>query len=411
MPAHPLRRAERGFRAAAPGSLLAALAAFALIAAPAALHAQDAFPSRWEPQTVNGVPRISLETLRSFYKFPPEQHTPRSGTTDISNGSLRISFGPGERDIAIQGYRLQLAHPLLTGSDGKLLISQLDLTKLIDPILRPCYIRNREPVQRVVIDPGHGGIDPGAAEAEYREADLALSLALELESILKQKGYEVILTRRGNAYVSDRRRADIACGAADSVFISLHLNSGRSDMRGVQSYIAAPAAPGSGHMPGNRHDAANTALAFALHSAVIAATGAQDGSIRHARYSLLNSITHPAVIIEAGYATNPDDIAQLSQAAYRRRFAQAIADGLDAYAAAMKPDATLKVARETSAGPPSTYQEEAPELGDSADASSPSGSKAAEGGGKAKDDSSKSRAKSTSSEKRRSSSSRRRRRN
>lgn len=410
MPAHPLRRAKCGLRAAAPGALLIALAAFALTAAPAALHAQDAVPSRWDPQTVNGVPRISLETLRSFYKFPPERHNPRTGTTDISNGSLRISFGPGERDIAIQGYRLQLVHPLLTSDDGKLLISQLDLTKLIDPVLRPCYIRNREPVQRVVIDPGHGGLDPGVANANYRESDLTLSLALELESILKQKGYEVILTRRHNVYVSDRRRADIACAAADSVFISLHLNSGRSDMHGVQSYIAAPAAPGSGHMPGNRHDAANTALAFALHSAVIAATGAQDGGIRHARYSLLNSITHPALIIEAGYATNPDDIAQLSQADYRHRFAQALADGLDTYAAAMKPDATLKIAHDTSAGPPSTYQEEAPELSDTAAAPS-SGTKATDGGSQAKDDSSRSRTPSAEPENRRSSNSRRRRRN
>lgn len=411
MPAHPLRRVERGFCAAVPTALLMALAAFTLTAAPAPLHAQDA-SSRWEPQTINGIPRVTLETLRSFYKFPPEQHNRSTGTTDISNGRLRISFGPGRRDIAIQGYRLQLVHPLLTDSSGKLLISQLDLTKLIDPILRPCYIRNREPVQRVVIDPGHGGIDPGAADTEYREADLTLALALEVENLLKQKGYEVILTRRHNAYVSDRRRADIACAAADSVFISLHLNSGRSDMHGVQSYIATPAPPSSGQMPGNRHDAANTALAFALHSAVIAATGAQDGSIRHARYSLLNSITHPAVIIEAGYATNPDDIAQLSQAAYRHLFAQAVVDGLDTYAAAMKPDATLKMPHETSAGPPSTYQEEAPELSDSAETPDSADGKATNGAGsKTKDAASRNRTRSTQSDKQRSNSSDRRRRN
>lgn len=331
----------------------------------------------WAPEDIDGVSCVSLEALRSFYKFTPVQQSgDPAGVQRIGNGSFSISFGPDARDISIQGYRLRLSEPVRRNAAGELMIAKLDLVKLIDPVLRPCYIAGREPVKSVIIDPGHGGLDTGRAGKDIRESDLTLALALELEKLLKQRGYHVELTRRQNIFVSEPQRARStgksggADGASGSIFISLHLNNARSDLSGIRSYATAPAGTSGSSVPGNVHDAANIALAFSLHAALVAGTGAADGGVSRAHYSLLNSVHCPAALIELGNAGNPAECELLNRADYRSRLALALADGIDAYAAAMRPDATLKAGERPGYAPPTTYREAAPAGSESAASSS-----------------------------------------
>lgn len=330
----------------------------------------------WAPEDIDGVSCVSLEALRSFYKFTAVQQSgDPAGVQRIGNGSFSISFGPGARDISIQGYRLRLSEPVRRNAAGELMIAKLDLVKLIDPVLRPCYIAGREPVKSVIIDPGHGGLDTGRAGKDIRESDLTLALALELEKLLKQRGYRVELTRRQNIFVSEPQRARStgkggADGESGSIFISLHLDNARSDVSGIRSYATAPAGTSGSSVPGNAHDAANIALAFSLHAALVAGTGAADGGVSRAHYSLLNSVHCPAALIELGNAGNPAECELLNSADYRSRLALALADGIDAYAAAMRPDATLKAGERPGYAPPTTYREAAPAASASASASS-----------------------------------------
>ncbi len=308
---------------------------------------------------------LKLEDLRSFYKFTTDTLDRKSGIRRISNGTTTLTFGPEPRELSIHGVRCRLSHPAQTNARGECLISRADVVKLIDPVLRPTYIARRREVKTIVIDPGHGGHDVGLQTPQVREADCTLSLARQLATMLRQRGYEVLLTREDNQYLSDQRRIDCANGAANAIFLSLHLNSGRSDFHGIETYTVTPFAPSAstpaegappaettssmGSMPGNEQDCANIALAFALQSSLIATTGAQDGGCRRTRYSLLSSVRCPAAIVELGYATHEEEGAALNTEDYRSTLALALANGVDAFARAIKPGATPPV---TVAPPP-----------------------------------------------------------
>ncbi len=357
-------------------ALVRALLAAALLC-PAA-HAANG----WEPCSLakGDTPYVQLETLRSIYKFSPDTIDRKSGTRSISNGTTTLTFGVDPRELSIQGVRCRLSHPAQTSARGELLLSRADVVTLIDPVLRPAYIPQRREVKTVVIDPGHGGHDVGQQTAHVREADSVLSLAHQLAAQLRQRGYEVILTREDNRYLSDPQRIDCANAAADAIFLSLHLNNGRSDYHGIETYTVAPFIPtpppaepaaenggeGSGNtpappsatassagtpglMPGNEQDAANIALAFALQASLVRSTGAQDGGCRRTRYSLLSSVRCPAAIVELGYATHAEEGAALSTEEYRSTLATALANGVDTFARAIKPGTRTPV---TAAPPP-----------------------------------------------------------
>lgn len=329
------------------------------LAAP--LGAQTAFA--WKITQQDGVPYIPLEDVRSFYKFSPlKKERGSDAIQTIGNSATCLEFGPGERDLRIQGYRLQLSRPIRYSSTGDLLISQEDIAKLLDPILRPVYIPNRQEVKTIVIDPGHGGHDIGVRNAHIREADFTQLMARALAEELRQRGYTVILTQDSNSFRSNQQRAEITRRQENAIFISLHLNTGRSDVKGVQTYTTAPAAFGESPVPGNEFDAANIALAFALQASLISHTSATDAGIKRSHFSLLNSLNCPAALVELGYATNEDDCAALNSETHRQALCTALANGIDTFAATMKPDAVMTQPPASSFTPPATYEEEAPAI-------------------------------------------------
>lgn len=298
----------------------------------------------WNATAVGDVGYLPLEDLRSFYKLmslPPQ----REGTIAIGNGAVSLVFGPDARELSINGCRFLLSHPARRDAVQGLLVSKTDMVKLIDPVLRPTYIANRRMVKTVILDPAHGGHDTGTVTAYAREADIALLVALKLRSELTSRGYHVVLTHEDNRYLSDQQRVDCANRELNPIFISLHLNSGRSDIRGAETYTVAPCeADEKQPLPGNENDAANAALAAALQASVVKRTGAADGACRRVHYSLLSSLRCPAVMAELGYATNREEGEQLMTEAYQNSLAQALADGVDAFAAVMNPESTLKAA-------------------------------------------------------------------
>ncbi len=355
----PISPHNNVLRALRLGTLtLATLCSTALLPLPAAAD-------NWSDNAAPGAPvdYVKLEDLRSFYKFTTDTQDRRSGTRSVSNGRTTLTFGPEARDLSIHGVRCRLSHPTRLNERGEFVISKTDVVKLIDPVLRPTYISQLRELKTIAIDPGHGGHDVGQQTPQVREADCTLSLARQLSTQLKQRGYEVILTREDNRYLSDQQRIDRANAAESALFISLHLNHGRSDFHGIETYTVAPFIPTAqagdtptpaaddhhGAMPGNEQDGANIALAFALQSALTTGTGAKDGGCRRTRYSLLSSVRCPAAIVELGYATHAEEGAALSTEEYRSTLALALANGIDAFAKAIKPGATPPV---TIAPPP-----------------------------------------------------------
>ena len=290
---------------------------------------------------VGGAPYHSAEELRSFYKLSTGAKSTRKGAYAIGNADVSLELGPGAREMRIGGVQVALARPLQRDTKGGWLISREDWVSSIDPILRPTYIQGRESVQTVVIDAGHGGHDEGERTTQLHEAEVTLQVAQRLKAELEKRGYKTLLTRTGGNFLSDQQRVEAANAAGEhAIFLSLHVNSGRSDFRGAAVYSLAP---GEDERPGRARQAAHAALAYAVQSALITRAGAVDAGCRRAHYSLLSSITCPAVWVELGYATHAQEGAALASPAYQETLAQALAQGVEAYAHVANPETGIPV--------------------------------------------------------------------
>ncbi|AFY70366.1 cell wall hydrolase/autolysin [Thalassoporum mexicanum PCC 7367] len=173
----------------------------------------------------------------------------------------------------------------------------------------------------IVIDPGHGGRDPGAVGNGINEKIIMLPLSQRLGQVLQQMGYSVVYTRTSDIELDLEPRVQLAERVRGDVFVSLHANSVASrsaTVTGIETYYA----PGSTR--GRR-------LAALVHSQVIAATGAVDRRVRSARFYVLRRTSMPAILVETGFVTNPGDAARLRDPNYQQRIAEAIARGVDQF--------------------------------------------------------------------------------
>ncbi len=173
----------------------------------------------------------------------------------------------------------------------------------------------------VVIDPGHGGRDVGAIANGVQEKDLVLPISLRLGRALQSMGYVVQYTRTTDVEIDLEPRVQFANRLQADVFISIHANSLASrnpSVSGIETYHAPGATLGF-------------ALATMVHQQVIAATGARDRGVRSARFYVVRHTTMPAILLETGFVTNPQEAANLSDPTYQERLAQGIAQGIDQF--------------------------------------------------------------------------------
>ncbi len=336
----PCARAENATDAATQ-----AAEATAETAAPSSPTAEAPTVGTWHVRMVDGIEYVPLEDLRSFYKLMPLQPKGRkvAGQRLVGNGEIELRFGPAPREVLIQERLCILSHPVQEDASGDLLVSKLDVVQLIEPVMRPTYISNRRAVRTVVLDPGHGGHDTGTVTPYAREADVTLVVATKLGAELRKRGYEVCFTQEQNKYQSPQARVDKANAAPAAIFVSLHLNSGRSDVKGAQTYTLAPAEKNEKPMPGHEFSQSSMALAMALQSSLVEKAGADDGGCRRAHYSPLNSLRCPGVMVELGYATHPEEGTRLSTEEYQLKLVEALAIGIDSFARVMNPATVMQV--------------------------------------------------------------------
>jgi N-acetylmuramoyl-L-alanine amidase len=221
-------------------------------------------------------------------------------------------------------------------------------------------------VGRVVIDPGHGGHDPGAQVKGLNEAELVLDIALRLEKLLLQEpGVEVVLTRRTNKYIALEERTAIANKAAADLFLSIHANSSpNASVRGFETYflsfapnpeaeaLAARENAGSsktmGNLPelvkaitlNNKLDESRdfaTMLQQSMHEQLRKADRtARNLGVKQAPFMVLVGATMPSVLTEVSFLTNRDEAVLLRNASYRQRVAEALFNGIIKYQQSLK---------------------------------------------------------------------------
>ena len=200
---------------------------------------------------------------------------------------------------------------------------------IIDPVLRPNFIRSLKPFDTVIIDPGHGGADPGAVNALGSEKDYTLAVARILSKALEGEGFKVVMTRDADLTLSNTERVKIANReGANAIFISIHFKSKPDGTnRGIETFTCSYAGEDvNARKPrkGMGEQSASIALAVAVHGTCTLKTGLPDGGIRRINTSVLAGIGHPAILLVGGYMSNAEDARLINRVDYQQALAQSI---------------------------------------------------------------------------------------
>jgi N-acetylmuramoyl-L-alanine amidase len=219
----------------------------------------------------------------------------------------------------------------------------------------------------VVLDPGHGGIDPGAERDGLSEKELMLTFARELQEVLRRDGgFEVVLTREDDSFVSLDRRVAMAHAVGGQVFISLHADAlSEGQAHGTTVHLLSDSASDAATATlAERHDrddllagidltgqddqVAGILMDLArqetqpraerLAQALVARIGAAElplnsRPVRRGAFSVLKAADIPSILLEVGFLSSTRDLKNLRDPAFRARMAEAIRDGLSLWVA------------------------------------------------------------------------------
>ena len=172
---------------------------------------------------------------------------------------------------------------------------------------------------KVVIDPGHGGSDPGAVGINgLRETDIVLDVSKSVSGFLTNKGVKTILTRNHEGTLELQPRVTKANNSRADAFVSIHANATRGkrkDVNGLETY----------YYSGNK----GYSLAKNIHKQILnASLQSPDRGVRRSRFYVISKTSMPAALVEIGFVTGMYDSALLRQKAYRDKMAFAIAKGI-----------------------------------------------------------------------------------
>lgn len=181
----------------------------------------------------------------------------------------------------------------------------------------------------IVLDPGHGGKDSGAvAEDKTTEKSLTLRLAPRVESMLRAKGYNVIMTRTTDEFIALSERADIANRNNADLFVSMHFNSaGSSSAYGIEVLYAS-----ENDVELKKDCGDQTKLAREILNALLKETGANSRGIKNRpELAVLRRTNMTACLIEGGFMSNPSELEQIKSDSYLDKLANGIVKGIENY--------------------------------------------------------------------------------
>ena len=226
-------------------------------------------------------------------------------------------------------------------------------------------------VSRIVIDPGHGGYDPGAQAGDLTESALVLDVARRLEARLKAAtDIEVILTRRRDTFLPLRARTELANRVHADLFLSIHANAAKDPRaRGIETYYLDLATDPSAQTVAARenaasredmHDLSQLARSITMNSKLDESRDvaemvqrnlilgvrelhpeAQDLGVKQAPFVVLLGANMPSVLAEISFLTNQADAAFLATDAYRDRIADALLQSILEYQQTLKPSVSF----------------------------------------------------------------------
>jgi N-acetylmuramoyl-L-alanine amidase len=224
-------------------------------------------------------------------------------------------------------------------------------------VQRPADVR-----KTVVIDPGHGGHDPGAVSDYVVEKELVLSVGLKLRELLEARGIAVQMTRDDDTYVELEDRASFAVPSEHNLFVSLHANSTETaGAEGIETWVfgepqddslielavlengggdlgrerteqaQAEAASIDGDLLREENLAYSTVLAQRVQHDLVGSTGSANRGVRKNYFLVIREARVPAVLVELGFINHPTEGPKLADPDYQEQLARSLADGIEAF--------------------------------------------------------------------------------
>ncbi|RTQ93186.1 N-acetylmuramoyl-L-alanine amidase [Lysinibacillus telephonicus] len=175
----------------------------------------------------------------------------------------------------------------------------------------------------IVLDPGHGGKDPGTSKSGAIEKEIVLKVATKVKQKLEAAGAKVYMTRAGDTYPTLQDRVDFAQNNYAEVFVSIHVNSASSESAsGTETYYS---------ISGNENEKEDYRLASAINSQIVNNAGMVDRGVRREDYFVVRNLLLPSVLVELGFVTNASDREKLISSEYVDIFADSIYKGIVQY--------------------------------------------------------------------------------
>jgi len=216
-------------------------------------------------------------------------------------------------------------------------------------------------VLKIVIDPGHGGKATGAVGANgEKEKDITLTVSMELAKQLREKGYEVFLTRETDVYLPLEERTAFANKLKADLFICIHANANeKTSTHGVETYFLNLTADAASMKVAKRENGMNTEslsslqliikdlmlnarinessrFAACIHKSVVGSLGktgyeGKDHGVRQAPFYVLVGAQMPSILLEMGFMTNADECALLQNDVYQGNIVSGIIGGIESF--------------------------------------------------------------------------------
>ncbi|RLE08866.1 hypothetical protein DRZ78_00250 [Candidatus Aerophobetes bacterium] len=273
---------------------------------------------------------------------------------DLTNPEYTYSIfsleEPSRLIINIRGSREDLVADLLRKEEPSISLPEVPSKKKEEKV----------GIYRIILDPGHGGRDPGAiGPTGLQEKEVTLSIARKLSQLIREKmGLEVYLTRKDDRYVSLDQRAEIANQLNGDIFLSIHANAGfDKQAKGVETFFNSRYTYGegaemvaarensvaeSGDVPPevkmilwdliqNQYRSESNDLSHFIQRELSKSTGLEDRGVKSARFYVLRGVAMPACLIEVGFISNPWEEKELKKDSFRTKIALGIFNGLRNY--------------------------------------------------------------------------------
>lgn len=302
----------------------------------------------WEVTKIGQRDYLNTAQIAEFYQLAQHASAGNSEYSFFGRGnSLKIRLNSSE--AIINGVKHWLCLPV-SEYQGRLLISRMDLVKTIDPLFRPDRIATAKVFDTVIIDPGHGGSDFGAGSyCSPDEKLLTLDTAKRLGLLLKSAGFRVVFTRTSDVFIPLESRAHLANRYPNSIFVSLHFNSGPSHAKGIETFCLSPRGTQSAmssrlnysdfrESSGNDCDENNILLASSVQGKLteLLSTDLEVRGVKRSRFTVLRECQRPAILVEGGFVTHPQEGRKLATSNYRQQLAEKVKQGILNYQSLLK---------------------------------------------------------------------------